>query len=91
MCEQVEEDFEWITDNLMMIANSCCEGRVVSALEGGYQLGGEFSSAFAKSVKAHVTSLSNGHSRQGAHYSQDFADRESGAELEVSCVFMWGA
>jgi acetoin utilization deacetylase AcuC-like enzyme len=35
----VEEDFEWITNNLIRIANSCCEGRVVSALEGGYQIG----------------------------------------------------
>jgi hypothetical protein len=38
----VEEDFEWITNNLIRIANSCCEGRVVSALEGGYQIGKSF-------------------------------------------------
>jgi hypothetical protein len=31
----------------------------VSALEGGYQLGGECCSAFAKSVKAHVAALAN--------------------------------
>ena len=48
---QVEEDYDWLTRNLMRIANSCCEGRIVSALEGGYQISGEFSSAFAKSVK----------------------------------------
>jgi len=35
----------------MQIANSTCEGRVVSALEGGYQIGGEFYSSFARSVK----------------------------------------
>jgi acetoin utilization deacetylase AcuC-like enzyme len=28
----VEEDFEWVTKHLVRIANTCCEGRVVSAL-----------------------------------------------------------
>lgn len=41
----------------MRIANTVCDGRIVSALEGGYQLGGEFCSSFAKSVKAHVSTL----------------------------------
>ncbi len=84
---QVEEDFEWVTDNLVQIANSCCGGRVVSALEGGYQLGGEFSSAFAKSVKAHVSCLARGGVRHGAQYSADFSSRESSAELAVSSEF----
>jgi hypothetical protein len=48
---QVEEDFEWVTDKLVQLANRCCEGRVVSVLEGGYQLGGEYCSAFAQSAK----------------------------------------
>ena len=56
----VEEDFDWVTNGLIRIANSCCEGRVVSALEGGYQIGGEFCSSFAKSVKTHVASLAAG-------------------------------
>jgi acetoin utilization deacetylase AcuC-like enzyme len=47
----VEEDFEWVTDKLVQLANRCCEGRVVSVLEGGYQLGGEYCSAFAQSAK----------------------------------------
>jgi len=54
----VEEDFEWVTHNLVKIANTCCGGRIVSVLEGGYQLGGEYCSAFAQSAKAHVRSLS---------------------------------
>lgn len=53
-----EEDFEWVTHNLVKIANTCCGGRIVSVLEGGYQLGGEYCSAFALSAKAHVRSLS---------------------------------
>ena len=48
---QVEEDYEWVTQRLVAIANSCCEGRIVSVLEGGYQLGGEYCSAFAQSAK----------------------------------------
>lgn len=32
------------------VANRCCKGRVVSVLEGGYNLRGEHCSAFARSV-----------------------------------------
>ncbi len=31
-----EFDFEWVTLNLAKLANSLCEGRLVSVLEGGY-------------------------------------------------------
>lgn len=71
-----------MTDQLVNIANSCCEGRIVSALEGGYQLGGEYSSAFAKSVKAHVTSLIHGGDRR-AGYSQEQCDRDTETENKV--------
>jgi acetoin utilization deacetylase AcuC-like enzyme len=30
------EDFEWVTTEIMRIADLCCSGRVVSVLEGGY-------------------------------------------------------
>lgn len=50
----VEEDFAWVTDKLVQLANSYSQGRIVSVLEGGYQLGGEFCSAFAQSVKVIV-------------------------------------
>ena len=30
------EDFAWMTDQLVAVANICCDGRVVSVLEGGY-------------------------------------------------------
>ena len=45
-------DFSWLTERLCKIAEECCEGRLVSTLEGGYDL-----NALADSVKAHVTKL----------------------------------
>jgi acetoin utilization deacetylase AcuC-like enzyme len=30
------EDFEWATTEIMKIADICCNGRMVSVLEGGY-------------------------------------------------------
>jgi acetoin utilization deacetylase AcuC-like enzyme len=30
------EDFEWVTSEILKIADICCAGRVVSVLEGGY-------------------------------------------------------
>jgi len=47
-----EEDFAWITRKLMAIAERKCGGRVVSLLEGGYDLDG-----LGRSVAAHVTAL----------------------------------
>ncbi len=47
-----EGDFDWATRELMAIADACCEGRLVSSLEGGYDLDG-----LAKSAAAHVRVL----------------------------------
>ncbi len=30
------EDYLWTTQQIQAVANECCDGRVVSALEGGY-------------------------------------------------------
>ena len=49
-----EEDFAWATDLLCEIAARDCGGRVVSALEGGYDL-----EATAHSARAHVRALMN--------------------------------
>ncbi|MBE3640246.1 histone deacetylase family protein [Mangrovicoccus algicola] len=46
------EDFAWITDRLCAAAGTLCGGRVVSTLEGGYDL-----AALAASVAAHVDVL----------------------------------
>jgi acetoin utilization deacetylase AcuC-like enzyme len=48
----VEEDFQWITHELMDCADSCCGGRLISVLEGGYNL-----EALAASVAVHVKTL----------------------------------
>ncbi len=47
-----EEDFEWATRRLMETADEFCGGRLVSTLEGGYDL-----EALAGSVQAHVGAL----------------------------------
>jgi acetoin utilization deacetylase AcuC-like enzyme len=47
-----EEDFAWITRSLCDIADEVCGGRVVSTLEGGYDL-----PALAASAAVHVTEL----------------------------------
>jgi acetoin utilization deacetylase AcuC-like enzyme len=51
----LEADYAWVTQKLMEIADKYAKGRVVSVLEGGYDLEG-----LAKSVAAHVTALMRG-------------------------------
>jgi len=46
------EDFVWLTNRICDLADAHCAGRVVSTLEGGYDL-----QALAASVAAHVTTL----------------------------------
>jgi acetoin utilization deacetylase AcuC-like enzyme len=51
----VEDDFVWATQKLMDVADRCAGGRIVSVLEGGYDL-----QALGNSVAAHVTTLMRG-------------------------------
>lgn len=46
------DDYAWVTSELVQIANKMCDGRVVSTLEGGYDL-----AALAASARAHVRAL----------------------------------
>jgi acetoin utilization deacetylase AcuC-like enzyme len=46
------DDFAWATRELLDVADRCCDGRVVSALEGGYDMTG-----LAESCAAHVREL----------------------------------
>jgi acetoin utilization deacetylase AcuC-like enzyme len=48
----VEADFVWATEKLADMANRHCHGRIVSFLEGGYDL-----NALARSVAVHVKTL----------------------------------
>jgi acetoin utilization deacetylase AcuC-like enzyme len=50
--ELEEEDFAWVTERLTEMANRHCDGRLVSVLEGGYDL-----RALGSSAAAHVTAL----------------------------------
>jgi acetoin utilization deacetylase AcuC-like enzyme len=47
-----EEDYAWVTRKLMKIADDHCAGRIVSTMEGGYDLG-----ALARSAAVHVKTL----------------------------------
>jgi acetoin utilization deacetylase AcuC-like enzyme len=51
----VEADFGWVTRKLMDTADAGASGRIVSVLEGGYDLQG-----LARSAAAHVTALMRG-------------------------------
>jgi acetoin utilization deacetylase AcuC-like enzyme len=47
-----DSDFQWITSELVRIADETCDGRIVSILEGGYSLDG-----LATGAMAHVRAL----------------------------------
>jgi acetoin utilization deacetylase AcuC-like enzyme len=47
-----EADFAWVTQRLCRIADTACDGRIVSTLEGGYDL-----EALAESAAAHVLAM----------------------------------
>ncbi|HEY4406110.1 MAG TPA: histone deacetylase family protein [Xanthobacteraceae bacterium] len=51
----LEPDFGWVTRAIMAVADQSADGRVVSVLEGGYDL-----EALAQSAAAHVTALMRG-------------------------------
>jgi acetoin utilization deacetylase AcuC-like enzyme len=48
----VEADYAWMTHRLVEVARAHAQGRIVSCLEGGYNL-----SALGRSVVAHVKAL----------------------------------
>ena len=51
----IDDDFDWATGKLMEIAETSCDSRVVSLLEGGYDLQG-----LAESASAHVNRMMTG-------------------------------
>jgi len=50
--DMLESDYAWITDKLVDLADRTAQGRIVSFLEGGYDL-----SALGRSVAAHIKAL----------------------------------
>ena len=51
----VEADFAWVTRKLIEVTARCCDHRIVSILEGGYDLQG-----LAASAAVHVDALMGG-------------------------------
>ncbi len=47
-----DEDYFWVTEELAAVADYCCQGRMVSTLEGGYDL-----AALGRSTAQHVRAL----------------------------------
>jgi acetoin utilization deacetylase AcuC-like enzyme len=47
-----DDDYRWVTEELMQVADELCAGRIVSVLEGGYS--GE---GLAGGTAAHVKAL----------------------------------
>ncbi|KAK2196139.1 bifunctional Ureohydrolase domain superfamily/Histone deacetylase domain superfamily/Histone deacetylase domain/Ankyrin repeat-containing domain superfamily [Babesia duncani] len=54
-----ERDFFHITQQIVTIANSVCDGRVVSVLEGGYNTRLDTQSPFARCVFEHAAALAS--------------------------------
>ena len=52
----VEADYAWITERIKAVADKHAQGRIVSCLEGGYNLG-----ALARSVAVHLRVLAGLH------------------------------
>ena len=52
-----EIDYEFITQHIQFVANKFCKGRVVSILEGGYNISAGLVSSFAQSVFTHARFL----------------------------------
>jgi len=69
----IEDDYEWVTEQLVKVANSCCNGRIVSVLEGGYKIHGGIVSPFARSVAAHVRGLVDGGISRELYNGDDLA------------------
>ena len=50
--ELEDDDYRWITEEICDLASDCCEGRVASILEGGYDM-----QALASASRTHVMAL----------------------------------
>ncbi|MBG1233081.1 histone deacetylase family protein [Aestuariivirga litoralis] len=69
--ELVEEDFAWATLQLMEIADTHCDGKIVSVLEGGYDLQG-----LAGGVGVHLQTLMHGSAFMDGMEEQEEDDNE---------------
>ena len=79
----IEEDYEWLTEQIVKVANTCCNGRVISALEGGYKTHGGIVSPFSRSVASHVRALVDGGSSR-EEYDVEEGEWESRFERHMN-------
>jgi acetoin utilization deacetylase AcuC-like enzyme len=77
----LECDYEWVTNELVKIANKHSEGRIVSVLEGGYRIQGGLVSPFARSVAAHVRALAEANFKEWSGEEGKF-EREREIRIE---------
>ncbi|OWZ21485.1 Histone deacetylase [Phytophthora megakarya] len=73
----LEQDYEWLVAHVKQVANSCCDGRLISVLEGGYNFHGRMVSPFARSVAAHTRALIN---PAQEHWDEDEIAKEAAHE-----------
>ena len=80
-----EFDFAWATTEIVGIANEVCEGRVISVVEGGYNVLGGCSSPFALSVRSHVEALSGNFYGKGdaERWAKEVGDKRVGVRNRV--------
>jgi acetoin utilization deacetylase AcuC-like enzyme len=52
----IDKDYEWVTEQIMQVADASAGGRIVSALEGGYEL-----HSLARCVETHLRVLAGVH------------------------------
>lgn len=58
-CRLTEFDYEWITNQILYLASLYCNNKVVSLLEGGYNIHKGIISSFPQSVEYHLNALVN--------------------------------
>ena len=71
-----------MTGELVRIAEACAAGRLVSVLEGGYQVAGGFVSSLARAVGSHVSALD-----QPALIGATWAEGEATKRLEAAIAY----
>lgn len=72
-----EFDYSWLTRELIKIANVCCEGRIVSMLEGGYNTkGGGLYSPLGNSIYSHIYELSHDHNQKYYDFTHENESRK---------------
>ena len=73
------EDFAWATTEVLKIADICCNGRLVSVLEGGY---GEYDH------HSPTTRQKNYSTRSGANIKDDLDEHNTKALVEIDANAM---